>query len=103
MNMYLMRLVCYMDSAGLCNMEVPGDAVQLAQGHCADIEANRVAEDTRLNAAVEGEELVVDDAGERCLKVAVVVGGAEVEDPAARGGDDATSSPPCAPSGWLWW
>jgi hypothetical protein len=78
-----------MDSAVLCNMEVPGDAVQLAQGHCADIEASRVAEDTRSNAAAEEEGLVVDDAGERCSKVAVVVGGAEVEDPAARGGDDA--------------
>ncbi len=39
---------------------------------------------------VAAEELVAGDAVDvQCSRVEVVAGGAEVEDPAARGGDDA--------------
>ena len=60
-----------------------------------DIEVERVLKDTRWSAVVVEE--LVDDAGARCSRVAVVVveDGVEVEglDLVARGGDDAALMP----------
>jgi hypothetical protein len=53
----------------------------------------RVQEGTRLNAGLEGEELVADGVADvQYSRVAVVEDDGE-EDPAARGGDDAASEP----------
>ena len=85
--MYLLRLVCCMDSDGLCSMEALGDVVRLALERLGSIGGGRVQEGMSWSVAAEGELVVGDVADGRCLRVEVVEDGEE--DPVARGGDDA--------------
>jgi hypothetical protein len=86
-----MRLVCYMDSGGKRSMwEAPGCAVHRGLAHSERTGADREMEDMGWSVAAAEEELAADGAVDvQCSRVAVVGCGAEVEDPAARGGDDA--------------
>jgi len=86
--MYLMRSVCCTDSDAR-STAIPEDAVHRALEHSAGTVTGRVREDTRLNAAFVAEEPVGDVVDERCSRDEDVGDVAEVEDPAARGGDDA--------------
>jgi hypothetical protein len=86
-----MRLVCYMDSGGKRSMwEAPACAVHRGLAHSERTGADREMEDMGWSVAAAEEELAVDGAVDvQYSRVAVVGCGAEVEDPAARGGDDA--------------
>jgi hypothetical protein len=70
-------------------MATPEDAVHLALERSEGTVTVRVREDTRLNAAFAVEEPVGDVVDERCSRDEDVGDVAEVEVPAARGGDDA--------------
>ena len=86
-----MRLVCCMDSGGKRSMlEAPGCAVPRGLAHSGRTGADRETKGTDWSVAAEEEELAAGGAVDvQCSRVAVVGDGAEVEDPAARGGDDA--------------
>jgi hypothetical protein len=88
-SMYRTRWVCYTDSGEMdSHRKSPGYAVLQAQAHSEYTAGDRVKGMDWSVAAVE-EELAADDVGVQCSRVEVVGDGAEVEDPAARGGDDA--------------
>jgi hypothetical protein len=87
--MLQMRLGCCTGLGESCSMEAPGDAVRLVLQRSESTAGGR-EKGTGWNAVVAAEELAADDAvDEQCSRVEVVADGAEVEDPAARGGDDA--------------
>jgi len=71
-------------------MEALGDAVHLVLRRSESTVGGR-ERGTGWNAVVAVEELAAagDAVDEQCSRVEVVADGAEVEDPAARGGDDA--------------
>jgi len=98
-----MRLVCCMDSGGKrSTWEAPGCAVHRGLVHSERTGADREMKGMGWSVAAEEEELAAGGAVDvQCSRVAVVGDGAEVEDPAARGGDDGDRwrqqrrAPPC--------
>jgi hypothetical protein len=69
--------------------EAPACAVHRGLAHSERTGADREMEDMGWSVAAAEEELAVDGAVDvQYSRVAVVGCGAEVEDPAARGGDD---------------
>lgn len=85
-----MRLGCCMDLGGIewCSMAAPGDCDHRLLLRSERIGGDRVRKGMGWSVATE-EEPVAGDVGEQCSRVEVVEGDAEVEGPAARGGDDA--------------
>lgn len=83
--------MCYMDSGGIawCSMVALGDVGHLHLAHSERIAGDRGRKGTGWSAAAEEEPVAADGVDEQCSRVEVVAGDAEVEDPAARGGDDA--------------
>ena len=70
--------------------EAPGCAVRQGLEHFERTGGDREMKGTGWSVAAAEEELAAGGAVDvQCSRVAVVGDGAEVEDPAARGGDDA--------------
>jgi hypothetical protein len=76
-------------------MEALGNAVHLVLRRSESTAGGR-ERGTGWNAVVAVEELAAagDAVDEQCSRVEVVAGGAEAEDPAARGGDDGDHQQP---------
>ncbi len=79
-----------MDSGEIvwCSMAAPGDVGHRHLGRSERIAGYREWKGTGWSVAA-AEEPVAADGVEQCLRVEAVEDDAEVEDPAARGGDDA--------------
>lgn len=90
MSMFRMRLVYYTGLGGIgwYSMATPEDCDHQLLAHSERIGEARVWEGMDWSVATEGEP-VAGDVGEQCSRVEVVEDDAEVEGPAAYGGDDA--------------
>ena len=86
-----MRWACCMGLGATewCSMAAPGGVALLSLAHSERIAGARGRKGMGWSAAAEEEPVAADGVDERCSRVEVVGGDAEVEDPAARGGDDA--------------
>lgn len=78
-----------------CSMAVPGDVGHLLRAH-PDCTAEDGQSGTGSSAGVGEGPVAAGDVGGQCSRVEVAVDGAEVEDPAVRGGDDAAWEPESA-------